>query len=114
MSLGADHTVAAEVESAGLLANDARQALLDAGFSEEIDRLAADFIGEDRGPATERFIDWTGGCAAPPPAVRLEQTLADPRRPLRRLVIPNRRPSGRARRLAARKFLIAASSGASS
>jgi hypothetical protein len=50
---------AAEVESARLLANDARQALLAAGFSDEdIDRLADDFIAEDRGQDTERFIDW--------------------------------------------------------
>jgi hypothetical protein len=50
---------AAEVESARLLANDARTALLAAGLSDEdIDRLADDFIAEDRGEATERFIDW--------------------------------------------------------
>jgi hypothetical protein len=50
---------AAEVESARLLADDARQALLAAGLSnEEIDRLADDFIAEDRGGATESFIDW--------------------------------------------------------
>jgi hypothetical protein len=51
---------AAEVESARLLANDARRTLLAAGFSnEDIDRLAEDFIAEDRGEDTERFIDWT-------------------------------------------------------
>ena len=50
---------AAEVESARLLANDARQALLAAGLSDAaIDRLADDFIAEDRGEATDRFIDW--------------------------------------------------------
>jgi hypothetical protein len=50
---------AAEVESARLLANDARPALHTAGLSDEdIDRLADDFIAEDRGEATERFIDW--------------------------------------------------------
>jgi hypothetical protein len=50
---------AAEVESARLLANDARQALLAAGLSDEdIDRLADDFIAEDRGEATEHFINW--------------------------------------------------------
>lgn len=49
---------AAEVESARLLANDARQALIAAGLSDgEIDRLADDFIAEDRGEVTERFID---------------------------------------------------------
>ena len=50
---------AAEVESARLLANDTRKALLAAGLSDEdIDRLADDFIAEDRGQTTERFIDW--------------------------------------------------------
>jgi hypothetical protein len=50
---------AAEVESARLLANDARQALLATGLSDQdIDRLADDFIAEDRGAATEGFIDW--------------------------------------------------------
>jgi hypothetical protein len=50
---------AAEVESARLLANDARSALLAVGLSDEdIDRLADDFIAEDRGEATEHFIDW--------------------------------------------------------
>jgi hypothetical protein len=50
---------AAEVESARVLANDARSALRAAGLSDEdIDRLADDFIAEDRGEATERFIDW--------------------------------------------------------
>ncbi len=50
---------AAEVESARLLANDARSALHTAGLSDEdIDRLADDFIAEDRGEATEPFIDW--------------------------------------------------------
>jgi hypothetical protein len=50
---------AAEVESARLLANDAPQALLAAGLSDEdIDRLADDFIADDRGEATERSIDW--------------------------------------------------------
>jgi hypothetical protein len=50
---------AGEVESARLLANQARQALLAAGLSDQdIDRLADDFIAEDRGEATETFIDW--------------------------------------------------------
>jgi hypothetical protein len=50
---------AAEVESARQLANDARQALLAIGLSDQdIDRLADDFIAEDRGEATERFIGW--------------------------------------------------------
>jgi hypothetical protein len=50
---------AAEVESARLLANDARQTLRTADFSDgDIDRLADDFIAEDRGEDTEAFIDW--------------------------------------------------------
>jgi hypothetical protein len=50
---------AAEIESARLLANDARRTLLAAGFSDQdIDRLADDFIAEDRGQDTEEFIDW--------------------------------------------------------
>jgi hypothetical protein len=50
---------AAEVESARLLANDARQTLRTADFSdEEIDRLADDFIAEDRGEETGAFIQW--------------------------------------------------------
>jgi hypothetical protein len=50
---------AAEVESARLLANDARQTLRTADFSDEdIDRLADDFIAEDRGEQTGAFIDW--------------------------------------------------------
>jgi len=50
---------AAEVESARLLANDARQTLHNADFSDEdIDRLADDFIAEDRGEDTGAFIAW--------------------------------------------------------
>jgi hypothetical protein len=53
---------AAEVESARLLADGARPTLLAAGLSvEDIDRLADDFIAEDRGEATEHFIDWAIG-----------------------------------------------------
>jgi hypothetical protein len=45
--------------SARLLADDARQALPAARLSDEdIDRLADDFITEDRGEATEGVIDW--------------------------------------------------------
>ena len=45
--------------SARLLADDARQALPAARLSDEdIDRLADEFIPEDRGEATEGFIDW--------------------------------------------------------
>ena len=58
----------AEVESARRLANDVRQALLAAGLSDAaIDRLADDFIAEDRGEATDRFIDW---------AIRVHRTAA--------------------------------------
>jgi hypothetical protein len=50
---------AAEVESAHLLANDSRQRLRAEGFSDEdIDRLADDFIAEDRGEETAAFMDW--------------------------------------------------------
>jgi hypothetical protein len=50
---------AAEVESARLLANEARPALRAAGLSDtDIDRLADDFVAEDRGEATESFVDW--------------------------------------------------------
>jgi hypothetical protein len=50
---------AAEVESARLLANDARQTLRTADFNDDdIDRLADDFIAEDRGQQTAAFIDW--------------------------------------------------------
>jgi hypothetical protein len=50
---------AAEVESARLLANDARRRLRAAGLSDEdIDLLADDFIAEDRGEETEAFIGW--------------------------------------------------------
>jgi hypothetical protein len=50
---------AAEVESARLLANDARETLRTADFSDgDIDRLADDFIAEDRGEGTRAFIGW--------------------------------------------------------
>ena len=59
---------AAEVESARLLANQARQRLHAEGFLDQaIDRLADDFIAEDRGEATGRFIDW---------AIRVRRTAA--------------------------------------
>jgi hypothetical protein len=57
--LGYPQPQAAEVESARLLADDARQVLLAAGLSNrDVDRLADDFIAEDRGEGTECFIDW--------------------------------------------------------
>jgi hypothetical protein len=50
---------AAEVESARLLANDARSTLRAAGVPDgDIDLLADDFIAEDRGEDTEAFIRW--------------------------------------------------------
>jgi hypothetical protein len=50
---------AAEVESARLLANQARGALLEAGLSdEEIRQLADDFVAEDRGEDLDEFIEW--------------------------------------------------------
>ena len=64
---------AAEVESARLLANDARQTLPAAGFSDQdIDRLADDFIAEDRGEETAAFIDW---------AHRVQRAAQSPRLP---------------------------------
>jgi len=50
---------AAEVESARLLANQARPALLEAGLGvEQVRRLADDYIAEDRGEDLEAFIRW--------------------------------------------------------
>ncbi|MFN2591125.1 MAG: hypothetical protein ABR518_10210 [Actinomycetota bacterium] len=50
---------AAEVESARILANQAREPLLDAGLTnEEIRRLADDYIAEDRGESLDEFIGW--------------------------------------------------------
>jgi hypothetical protein len=64
---------AAEVESARLLANDARQTLHTADFSDgDIDRLADDFIAEDRGEETAAFIDW---------AHRVQRAAQSPRLP---------------------------------
>jgi hypothetical protein len=68
---------AAEVESARLLANDARQTLRTADFSEgDIDRLADDFIAEDRGEDTEAFIDWAHRVRRAAPAARGRSTPA--------------------------------------
>lgn len=56
---GAPQPQAAEVESARILANQAREALLDAGLTNaEIDRLADDYVAEDRGEGLADFIDW--------------------------------------------------------
>jgi hypothetical protein len=50
---------AAEVESARLLADDARPALREAGLSDErIRQLADQYIAEDRGTDTRAFVDW--------------------------------------------------------
>jgi hypothetical protein len=50
---------AAEVESARILANQARETLLEAGLTNtEIDRLADDYIAEDRGEGLAEFIEW--------------------------------------------------------
>jgi hypothetical protein len=50
---------AAEVESAQLLANQAREALLDSGLTNtEIRRLADDYIAEDRGENLAEFVEW--------------------------------------------------------
>jgi hypothetical protein len=67
---------AAEVEGARLLANDARQTLRTADFSDEdIDRLADDFIAEDRGEETGRSSPGHTTSGEPPkrPAVRRPQ-----------------------------------------
>jgi hypothetical protein len=50
---------AAEVESARLLADDARPSLRDSGLSHErIRELADRYIAEDRGTDTADFVDW--------------------------------------------------------
>jgi hypothetical protein len=50
---------AAEVESARLLANEARDSLRARGLSDtDIDRLAGAFIASDLGTAVEDFLPW--------------------------------------------------------
>jgi hypothetical protein len=50
---------AAEVESARLLANQARPELGAAGFSDQrIDELASEFIASDIGEGLEEFLRW--------------------------------------------------------
>ena len=57
---------ASEVESARLLANQAREALLDAGLTnEDVRRLADDYIAEDRGEDLNDFIRWAKERARP-------------------------------------------------
>ncbi|GEM_PF-6761038 len=52
------------IESAHLLANEARARLLAAGLSNDvIDRLADDFIAEHRRGDVEGFITWALHCA---------------------------------------------------
>jgi hypothetical protein len=51
--------VASEVESARLLANQARPTLGAEGFSDErIDELASAFIAKDMGETVEEFVRW--------------------------------------------------------
>ena len=50
---------AAEVESARLLANEARDTLLAAGLSDdEVRQLADRYVAEDLGEDTEAFVAW--------------------------------------------------------
>jgi hypothetical protein len=60
-----DHTPqpeAAEVESARLLANQARPRLAAAGFSDQrIDTLASAYIAQDVGESLEEFLRWAHG-----------------------------------------------------
>ena len=50
---------AAEVESARLLANDAKDFLKRDGFDgEEIRRLADEFIALDKGEGVREFVEW--------------------------------------------------------
>jgi len=56
---------AAEVESARLLANQARGPLRDRGMSDDqIRELADRFVAEDRGEDLDSFIDWASSRAA--------------------------------------------------
>jgi hypothetical protein len=51
----------AEVESARLLANQAREALNSRGFDDdEITRLADEYIALDLGEELDAFIEWAG------------------------------------------------------
>ena len=56
---GAAQPEAAEVESARLLANQAREELMAAGLSEDvIRRLADEYVALDRGEDLEAFVRW--------------------------------------------------------
>ena len=58
---GTPQPEAAEVESARLLANQARERLRERGLGdEEIQRLADEYIALDRGEELEAFIRWAG------------------------------------------------------
>jgi hypothetical protein len=61
---------AAEVESARLLANQARGRLRDAGLTDEqIRRLADDYVAEDPGESLHAFVEWAlANRARVPPA----------------------------------------------
>ncbi len=66
----APEPVAAEVESARLLANQARPMLAAEGFGDErIDELASAFIAKDLGSSVEGFVRWAKleGQAGPDP-----------------------------------------------
>jgi hypothetical protein len=66
----APEPVAPEVESARLLANQARPVLGAEGFSDErIDELASAFIAKDIGESFEEFVRWSRleGQAGPDP-----------------------------------------------
>jgi hypothetical protein len=66
----APEPVAPEVESARLLANQARPALAAEGFSDErIDELASAFVAKDIGTSLEEFVSWSRleGRAGPHP-----------------------------------------------
>ena len=56
---GVPQPEAAEVESARLLANQARETLREEGLSDtEIRRLADQFVAEDRGNDLSAFLEW--------------------------------------------------------
>ena len=66
----APEPVAAEVESARLLANQARPTLAAEGFSDErIDELASAFIAKNIGESVDQFVRWARfeGQAGPDP-----------------------------------------------
>src|SRR5205807_4617648 len=57
---------AAEVESARVLANQAREALRGAGLEDrEIRRLADEYIALDRGEGLAEFVEWAKARASP-------------------------------------------------